>query len=338
MSRQGRVVAWLERRWYGGVAPGPGLRLLAALFGVLAALRRGAYARGWLRAIRVDCPVVAIGNLTVGGAGKTPLTLAVAAGLLARGWRPGIVSRGYGGRIEGPARVPLDADPADYGDEPCLLAQRSGVPVAIARRRADAAGLLRRESDVDVVIADDALQHLALARDLEILVVDGRRRFGNGLLMPAGPLREPIARGERCDFRVVNGGMPQAGETPMQLDLSEAVRLDGQGRRSLESFRDEALHAVAGIADPQRFFVALTRLGLDVAAHPFPDHHAFAASDFDFDDGRPLLMTEKDAVKCRAFARPNWYAVPADPRLPDDFLDALDARLRAIASPSTSPA
>lgn len=332
MSAQ-RLADWLARRWYGGVAPGVGLRLLEALFAALSSWRRRLYRLGWLRSERLDCPVVAIGNLTVGGAGKTPLTQALAIALRQRGWKPGIVSRGVGGEHREAARVRIDGDPCRFGDEPCLLAARTGVPVAVARRRAEAGRLLRREAEVDVLLADDALQHLALRRDLEILVIDGRRGFGNGRLLPAGPLREPLTRGERCDFRVVNGPAPgaHAEAWAMHLAISRAERIDGHGARSLDSLRGEALHGVAGIADPQRFFLALTLQGLDVSGHPFPDHHAFQPADFAFDDGRPLLMTEKDAVKCRAFARPNWYAVPVDPELDDAFFDAVHARLQQIA-------
>ena len=339
-----RLTAWLERRWYDGVAPGAVLRLLAVLFGRLAALRRALYRRGLLKADRLDCPVVVVGNLTVGGAGKTPLTLALVEGLRARGWRPGVISRGFGGDTQRAILLPTAPDPARFGDEPCLLAQRSGVPVAVARRRAEAGRLLRQRSDVNVLIADDALQHLALARDIEVAVIDGRRLFGNGRLLPAGPLREPPERALRCDFRVMNGevlptnlevaGVAAAIEAvwPMALQIERALRLDGYGERGLESFRGEAVNAVAGIADPARFFAALAGKGLSASLHPFADHHPFIAEDFGFDDGRPLLMTEKDAVKCRAFGRSNWYYVPADCLLDPAFLDAVHARLTALVN------
>lgn len=332
-----RLTAWLERRWYGEVAPGPLLGLLAALFGTLAALRRWLYRRGWLRAVRLDCPVIVVGNLTVGGAGKTPLTLALVDGLRQRGWRPGIICRGVGGTQREAARLPADPDPRRFGDEPCLLARRSGVPVAVARRRAEAGQRLRAETDVDLLVADDALQHLALARDVEVLVVDGRRGFGNARLLPAGPLREPVERAASVDFRVLNGASaapPVACDWRMELRISRARRVDGQGERGLDSFRGEAVHALAGIADPPRFFAALAGAGIKASGRGFPDHHAFSIADFGFDDGRPLLMTEKDAVKCTAFARPNWYAVPADPLLAEAFLDALHARLIALRTPA----
>lgn len=340
-----RLTAWLERRWYDGVAPGTVLRLLAALFARLAVLRRALYRRGLLRADRVDCPVLVVGNLSLGGAGKTPLTLALVEGLRARGWRPGVISRGFGGDTKSATLLPTSPDPARFGDEPCVLAERSGVPVAVARRRADAARLLRQRCDVNVLIADDALQHLALARDIEVLVIDGRRLFGNGRLLPAGPLREPPERALRCDFRVVNGdvlpthsnvaGVAAAIKDawPMALRIDRALRLDGKGERGLESLRGEAINAMAGIADPARFFAALAGKGLSASLHPFADHHPFIAEDFGFDDGRPLLMTEKDAVKCRAFCRPNWYYVPAECLLDPAFLDAVHVRLKALVTP-----
>ncbi len=329
-----RLTAWLERRWYGGVPPGPVLRVLALLFGGLAATRRMLYRHRLLRVERLDCPVLVVGNLTVGGAGKTPLTEALVHGLRERGWRPGVVSRGVGGSATHAAVVPEHPDPAVFGDEPCLLARRTGVPVAVARRRADAGRLLRASADVNLLIADDALQHLSLARDLEVLVIDARRRFGNGRLLPAGPLRELPVRASRCDFRVLNGAVPapEAGCWSMLLALDHAVRLDGQGRSSLETFRGQAINAMAGISDPARFFAALAGAGLTASLHPFPDHHPFTPADFGFDDGRPLLMTEKDAVKCRAFARPHWYSVPAAPLVDPAFLDAVHARLLDIRS------
>lgn len=328
---------WLQARWYGGVAPGPGLRALSAIFGLVVRIRRTAYRRGWLTSTRLPLPVIVVGNLSIGGAGKTPTTIALVEGLRARGWRPGVVSRGHGGSEAGPLRLPPDAAPERFGDEPCLIAERTGAPVAIARRRAEAGRLLAASGEVDVLIADDGLQHYALARDIELLVIDGRRRFGNGRLLPAGPLREPIARGRDCDARVVNGGAGEPGEWPLRLELEDPRPLAGGPALALTDLRGQAVQALAGIADPERFFAALREAGIAPSVHPFPDHHPFAVADFAFDDGRLLLMTEKDAVKCRAFARPHWYAVPASAQLPDGSFDLLQARLATLAtSPSRS--
>jgi len=323
---------WFEARWYGGVRPELPLRLLAGLFGAVSGLRRAAYRRGWSRSTRLPLPVIVVGNLAIGGAGKTPMTIALVEALRERGWRPGVISRGHGGSERGPVRLPPDADPARFGDEPCLIARRTGAPVVIARERVAAGQLLWQSGDVDLLIADDGLQHYALQRDIEVLLIDGRRRLGNGRLLPAGPLREPVSRVDDCTLQVVNGGDAAAGQWSMRLRLDAAVPLAGGASRPLVDFVGQSAHAVAGIADPARFFTALQAAGLEVVAHPFIDHHAFVADDLAFDDGRPLLMTEKDAVKCAPFARPNWYAVPACAELPDAFFDTLAAALAALPS------
>ena len=255
--------------------------------------------------------VIVVGNLTVGGSGKTPMTAWLAGRLQAAGYRPGIVSRGYG-RRNGPASLLVGpgASASVVGDEPILLARSTGVPVWVDRDRVRAARALAEEQNVDVVISDDGLQHHRLPRDISILMVDGRRRFGNGLCLPAGPLREPRSAVARADFVVVTGGSAQPGEYAMQLLPSEVLRRVDRSTLTLP-FREVAgrpAHAVAGIADPERFFVALEDAGVDVIRHPFPDHHRFRARDIDFGDALPVLMTEKDAVKCRDFAgERHWY-------------------------------
>lgn len=324
--------AALERYWYGGIAPPLHLRLLSAMYGGVATLRRGAYALGWLQRERLPLPVAVIGNLSVGGAGKTPLTIALVEALRARGWRAGVVSRGYGGSAVVPMRVDEDTDPSVAGDEPCLIRRRTGVAVAIGRHRAAAARLLLDE-DIDVVLADDGLQHYRLERDVEVCVIDGVRRFGNGRLLPAGPLREPVARLGAADFRVCNGGEPQPGEIPMRLVADTVTPLsDGAYPATLALFANQRVHAVAGIGNPQRFFDMLVTFGIDATTHAFPDHYAFRAADLDFSDGAPVLMTEKDAIKCAAFARTHWFSVPVRAELPTSFLDAFTARLAAVRS------
>lgn len=329
-SLRARTTAWLERRWYGGIKPNVVLRALAALFGRVAHARRAAFVSGRKPGERAGVPVIVVGNLAVGGAGKTPLTIALVQGLAQRGFRPGVISRGYGRSGTQAHRVSPTDDVAMAGDEPLLIARRTGVPVAVAARRIDAARLLLAHDAVDVLISDDGLQHYALARDIEILAIDGRRRFGNARLLPAGPLREPMARAAACDFVVVNGGAAAAGEVPMRLALASACRLTDGEEKPLASFAKARVHAVAGIADPARFFDALRAAGLTIEAHGFPDHHAYSAGDLDFDDAAPVLMTEKDAVKCAAFAREHWYAVPASAELPAAFFDAVAARLNAL--------
>jgi tetraacyldisaccharide 4'-kinase len=280
-----------------------------------------------LRSERLQVPVLVIGNISVGGTGKTPLAIAIAEDLARRGWRPGVVSRGYGGNAGAPMLLDGHVDPARVGDEPALI-RAHGIAVAVGRDRVAAAHLLLAEG-IDVVLADDGLQHYRLARDVEICVIDGVRRFGNGWLLPAGPLREPPARLATVDFRVVNGGTPQPGEVPMQLQGDEAVDMGNAARRMpLSGFAGQRVHATAGIGHPQRFFDALRARGIDVVEHAFPDHHAYASGELDFGDGLPLLMTDKDAVKCAAFAREGWWRVPVAAQLPTAFFDELDRRLR----------
>jgi len=316
--------------WYGGRQPGWFLRALAIVYAAVSALRRGAYRARLLRQVRVSVPVVVVGNITAGGTGKTPLTIALVEALRARGLQPGVISRGYGGGGTARRVAPSD-DPERVGDEPCLIAQATGVPVAVARDRIAAARLLLAEPDPpDVLIADDGLQHYRLGRDVEICVIDGERRFGNGRLIPAGPLREPVGRAGTCDFRVVNGGSAGTAETAMTLAGAEAVAIAPAPaiRRELRGFAGQRVHAVAGIGNPARFFALLRAAGIEPIEHAFPDHHAFTADDLRFGDDAPVLMTQKDAVKCTGFADPRMWTVPVRALLPEVFFDAVAARVR----------
>lgn len=318
-----------EQVWYHDAPPPLGWRLLARVYAVVVALRRQAYARGWLRSYKLARPVVVVGNLSVGGTGKTPLTIALARALAARGLRAGVVSRGYGGTARGPLRVTADSSPTEVGDEPLLIHLRSGAPVVIGRDRVAAAELLLSGGDVDVVLADDGLQHYRLRRDIEICVIDGARRFGNRRLLPAGPLREPLSRLQRVDFRVCNGGLAHADEVQLHLRDDGATALLGGAHVTLESFAHRRVHAVAGIGNPRRFFDSLRACRIEPIEHAFADHHAFRAEDLAFGDGLPVLMTEKDAIKCRAFARADWWLVAVQAQLPERFLDTLASRIRA---------
>jgi len=330
MSRSApRTPAW----WFGD-APVPWwTRLLAPLYAGAIALRRRLYRNGVLRQRRVDAPVVVIGNLAAGGAGKTPLTLALVQKLVEAGWRPGVASRGYGRRDEKTPRwVTADTPAEESGDEPLLIARRLAVPVRVDRDRAAAARALV-QAGCDIVVCDDGLQHYRLARDIEIEVVDGVRRYGNGRPLPAGPLREPVERGRCCDFRVVNLGQGGGqggtgfGEWPMQLQARVALPMAGGRPRALASYTGVRVHAVAGIGNPQRFFDMLRALGVGVVPHAFPDHHAYRAGDLQFGNDLPVLMTEKDAVKCAAFADARCHSVPVDAELPAAFWVALLDRL-----------
>lgn len=317
----------LQDCWYGDQPPPWWAWPLAALYGGVTGARRTLYRAGWLRDTRLPVPVVVVGNLVAGGAGKTPLTIALVQALHERGWKPGVVSRGYGGSARMPTLLDAQPDPGVVGDEPALIRTRTGSPVAVGADRVAAARLLLAQG-VDVIVADDGLQHYALARDVEICVIDGERRFGNGRLLPAGPLREPVSRLDAVDFRVCNGGEPQAGEYAMRLVLSAAVTLAAPARtQPLASFVGQRVHAVAGIGHPPRFFTALRDVGLDVIEHAFPDHYRYTADDLAFGDGLPVLMTEKDAVKCRGFAAASWWSVPVSADLPRAFLAAVTERL-----------
>ncbi|RUL79790.1 tetraacyldisaccharide 4'-kinase [Dyella choica] len=317
----------LQAGWYGEGRLPWWCYPLAVLYGSVVALRRALYRYGVLRAVRLPSPVIVVGNVTAGGTGKTPLTLALIDALRERGYRPGVVSRGYGGSQHGSSLLDESPDPGEVGDEPCLI-RTSGAPVAIGRDRPAAAQLLLN-GGCNVIIADDGLQHYRLARDLEICVIDGERRFGNARLLPAGPLRESLRRLQQVDFRVCNGGKPQAGEVPMRLSGGIARTLCDGREQALASFAGMRVHAVAAIGHPQRFFASLAVQGLDVIAHPFPDHHAFTPEDLAFGDDLPVLMTEKDAVKCRLFALPNWWSAPVKADLPASFYADLCAKLAA---------
>lgn len=324
--------AWFEQNLAVFLWP---LLPLSWLFGALTALRRLAYAHGWLRGERLPVPVVVVGNLIVGGAGKTPLTLHLVAALRAAGRRPGIISRGYGGAGEVMA-VSADADPASVGDEPVLLAERSGVPVFVGRRRADAGrALLAAHPDVDVLVCDDGLQHYALARDVEIVVSD-RRGLGNRYLLPAGPLREPATRLRTVDAQVIHAGeeKPPAGVFMMRLQPDAFRHLRQPGRQAQAAdLAGQRLHAIAGIGHPERFFATLRALGLSVETHAFPDHHAYHAGDLSFGPDAVLLMTEKDAVKCRPFYQGDAWVLPVTAHVSPDLaalvLEKIDGRQTA---------
>jgi tetraacyldisaccharide 4'-kinase len=313
----------LTRLWYGDDGGASWLQPVSWLYGAIVGLRRRAYARGWLTAHRVGKPVVVVGNLSVGGTGKTPLVIWLARRLTEQGLKVGIVSRGYGARGAGePRSVGEQSSWQEVGDEPVLLAHATGCITVVGRDRVAAARVLVGQS-VDVILADDGLQHLRLARDYEVVVIDGSRGFGNARMLPAGPLREPVSRLVGADLIVLNGagehpslqrldGIARAKTVQMTLVPGPAMRLDGQEcSRPLEDFRGRPLHAVAGIGNPQRFFRDLRERDLQIIEHPFADHHAFRAQELAFADDLPVLMTEKDAVKCVAFANPRLWMVPA---------------------------
>ena len=319
------------RHWYRLSAVSLLLFPLSLVFRLLVALRRWLFRVGALPSVRLRVPVIVVGNLTVGGTGKTPLILALVDALRAKGLRPGILSRGHGGTDIGPRAVREGDDAMQVGDEPLLLAERSGCPVWIGADRAAAArALLAAHARCDVLLCDDGLQHYRLQRDFEIAVED-ERGLGNGFLLPAGPLREPAAR--RVDATVVNGAEPKPGAFRMRLAPVGLYRIDGHGAALAQSeLSGKRLHAVAGIGNPERFFEGLSRMGLAFSAHPFPDHHAFRAADLEFADCDFVLMTEKDAVKCRHFGRRDLIAVRVEAELDSALAELILGRIHGLAA------
>jgi tetraacyldisaccharide 4'-kinase len=340
---------WLTRMWYGGGGAGAALAPLAWLYGGVTEVRRAAYARGWLPTLATGTPVVVVGNLTVGGTGKTPLTVWLAGALGAEGTAVGIVSRGYGAGSAAVRRVHTADDWHEVGDEPMLLAARTGCVVVVAHDRVAAAREAARLGAA-LILSDDGLQHLRMARACELIVIDAARGFGNGRLLPAGPLREPPERLARADAVVLNG-------TPGE-SLHEEVRRHARGPvvrmrlepgaarsltqpssvRPLAQFRGRRAHAIAGIGHPRRFFRELAAADIEVIEHAFADHHAFSAADLAFDDDLPILMTEKDAVRCRAFATERMWYVPVSACFGAEdertLLECVRARVGLAPSPS----
>lgn len=318
------------RYWFDGSTPPLHARLLARVYGAAAGLRQR-----WVRPRKVARPVLVIGNLIAGGSGKTPLTIAVVERLQAEGWTPGVASRGYGRDEAGTPRwVEPVTDPKLAGDEPVLIAARTGAKVRVDADRVAAAKALIA-AGCDIVVCDDGLQHRRLQRDVEIEVIDGKRRYGNGLLIPAGPMREPAARSADVDFRVLNVGSATDveaafGEWPMRLDAGQALPLLGGRALPLARFRGQRVHAVAGIGDPERLFATLRGHGIAVVPHAFADHHRYTAEDLRFGSDLPVLMTEKDAVKCMRFAGERHYSVPISGQLPEAFWIALLDRLAKL--------
>ena len=340
MNRTATPDSFIQRIWYEGSAAYWILLPLSWLFAGLVYLRRRLYERGVLTGVRINRPVVVVGNITAGGTGKTPVAIWLAQQLKKRGMRPGIISRGYGGSVgPQPMQVSADSDPRTVGDEAVLMAKRSECPVVVHQNRVRAAQDLSMLG-VDVVIADDGLQHYRLARQYEIVVIDGTRGFGNGRLLPAGPLREPVSRLETVDRVLLNKSVMRServvSDLPDDVPVTEfylkgttARRLDDSKEVPLAKFAGREVHAVAGIGHPGRLFMFLESHGMQVIEHAFSDHARLSEKDLRYDDDLDVLMTEKDAVKCGDLAVDNRWYVPVRVEVdqPQDWLDELQKRL-----------
>lgn len=311
---------------------------LSLLYRLVVALRRALFRGGVLRAVRLPVPVVIVGNITVGGAGKTPLTCALAEALRERGWRPGVVSRGYGGSADTARAVAAMDDPRVVGDEPLIFAAMS-LPVWIGRDRVAAgAGLLAAHPECNVILADDGLQHYRLARTMEIVVIDDIRGLGNGLLLPAGPLREAPGRMHDADavVRLVAPGTPQTPAPDGRATQMQHVALpwrnlvDPGGVAAVADWRGREVHAVCGTGNPERFFAMLRAQGIAAHEHALPDHHAYVPADIAFPGAAAVLMTHKDAVKCASFADARCWYLPVRAQVDLALIALVEEKIRGF--------
>jgi len=315
----------LDHYWYSQNLVAWMLLPLSWLFCAVSILRRLMYVNDLLPAHAMPVPVVIVGNISVGGTGKTPLLIALCEYLTQQGFKPGVVSRGYGAAMSGEHPVAVSDDAVACGDEPVLIKQRTGCPVIIGSNRVAAAKKLLDENDCDVILSDDGMQHYRLKRDVEIAVVDTERKFGNGFCLPAGPLREPVSRLRKVNMLVHHGDSDD--KYHFSLEFGEAVNLLTGEKKNLDLFTGGTVHAVAGIGHPDRFFNQLRARGVEVVKHAFPDHHAYTSGDIDFADNSPILMTEKDAVKCKRLQAvnktgdtiENIWSVPVSAKVSDQL-------------------
>ncbi len=318
---------------------------LSRLYGYVALKRKQAYEQGKKESYRSPLPVIVVGNITAGGNGKTPVVIWLVEWLQSQGYKPGVVSRGYGAKAPYyPYQVQSDSSPLHVGDEPLLIQQRTGASVVVDPKRATAVQKLE-SLGADIVVTDDGLQHYALQRDIEIIVIDGQRRFGNEQFIPLGPLREKLSRLESVDILINNGGQPYGKELPMQLTAKEFVNVQTGQRVAVEQFNQQVMQsssaiAIAGIGHPPRFFRTLYDLGVNIEKEVgFADHQ-----DYDAEallaltpSNQLLLMTEKDAVKCRQFSQPHWWYLPVSAEMDSQVMMTLTATLNRYKEEYGSP-
>lgn len=325
--------------WYGTSVLAVLLVPFSWVYRAIIALRRASYRAGYLKSVSCSVPVIVVGNVTVGGSGKTPLVAWLVAHLEAAGMRPGVVSRGYGGSAgRSPVIVGTDSRAGQVGDEPLLLARRTGRPVCVCADRVAAVQHLLREMDVNIIVADDGLQHYRLRRDLELIVIDGERGLGNGRLLPAGPLREPAARLAEADLLFING---QAGEIPgyvpgyapdhlFELAPGRVRALHGTQSRDLGEFNAGPVWAVAGIGNPERFYALLADSGIDYEPVAVADHGMIDLKSLVVEHDRPILMTEKDAVKYPEQSAADVWWVPVDVRMTEETESVVTSKIKQM--------
>lgn len=321
--------AFVENIWYTDHPLGLLLLPVSWLYILFVKLRRWCYRSGVIAVKRLETPIIIVGNITVGGTGKTPLVIWLVEYFKAKGFRPGVIGRGYAGKpSKKPQQVQADSNPFTVGDEPVLIARNTGCPVAVSVQRQRAAAALIKHCGCNLILSDDGLQHYALGRDIEIAVIDGHRRFGNGYCLPAGPLRETISRLETVDF-VIGKHIADGNEYRMDYVYRDLVSVCDQNRQlPIEAFRGKSVHAIAGICNPDHYFAYLSKHGLNIIVHKFADHHRYSTNDINFNDGLPVVMTEKDAVKCTDFADERHWYLPIRAALPRSFAGRLDALMK----------
>ncbi|NQY26750.1 MAG: tetraacyldisaccharide 4'-kinase [Piscirickettsiaceae bacterium] len=320
---------WLVTTWY---QPHPIRWLLSPLsliYRLIISLRKTLYNVGLFKQYKLSVPVIIVGNISVGGTGKTPFVIWLAKQLQQAGFKPGIISRGYGGKAASyPQTVTLQSDPTIVGDEPLIITRQTACPMVVSPNRVEAGLQLLHDNDCDIIISDDGLQHYALGRDIEIVVVDGQRLFGNHYCLPAGPLREPLSRLSYIDF-IVHNSASDSAEYTMNLTQGSAINLlDSTLTKPLAEFKSHTVHAIAGIGNPNRFFEQLSQQGLTLIPHAFADHHPYQVSDLQFNDDNAILMTEKDAVKCTHFAHKNTWYIPIEASISGKLAPLIIEKLR----------
>ena len=319
---------WLENIWY---EKAKGAWILLPLTGLYCAISRVKRWKDTRNQVQIDCPIIIVGNISVGGTGKTPLTIYTVKLLQENRYKPAIITRGYGGKATSwPQRVTATTDASLAGDEAVLMASRTSVPVYAGADRVSSITKILEHTDCDVIVSDDGLQHYKMPRDIQIAVIDGKRQLGNGYCLPAGPLRERKKRLDSCDLIVVNGEEHKNYPSTwlkMSLVGDRLINLKTHEEQSLDQFSEKTVNAVTGIGNPQKFYKTLKQSDLKLICHDFPDHHNFKPNDLDFNNDYPVLMTEKDAVKCKAFANENVWVLPVTAVLDRQFNQSLLDRI-----------